>query len=149
MKPLFARRNCRFRPLRVEQFEHRLLLSANSGSEFSPSWFESSPPRAFETIAAVESGEAFEADLIGPRNAHYSRWVVRLTGSAGVDRASEVGQAISSESVDFRLVRGLGLPGLALVETDAQTLKNTERYLEGIQTLHGSRRSASLWQRNA
>jgi subtilisin family serine protease len=98
--------------LRLELLEDRRLLSIGYDT-VDPSWF-----------AIVDS-----VDIAGPlpldfttfenEDSEPSRWIVRLTPEAvsSVESISETSALLLSDGVDFDIVRGLGLPGMILVES--------------------------------
>ena len=113
-----------------ETLEHRILLTAASYTEPSSAWFESFSSAPLVTIARAQSAEQGAQDQsIGPRQGAYSRWIVRLTPESGIESPAEVGRRLSSERTQFRTVRGLGLPGMALIETVGGDLEAAEEVL--------------------
>ena len=108
---LFGRSN----RLRLELLEDRRLLSIGYDA-VDPSWF-----------AMVETADTsefvgplpLEFSTFGTVEAESSNWIVRLTPEATASAGSvgETSALLQNDSVDLKVVKGLGLPGMLLIES--------------------------------
>ena len=116
----------------LETLETRLLMSASAGDlevlGINPIWFEDLLPKWQSSIHDQTLGvTGFADDHEGPfANApsvieSSSQWIVQLS-SEGIAQAGSVGSVfdlIGLEQVGGQVIRGLGLEGMVLIETDS------------------------------
>jgi subtilisin family serine protease len=124
-RPCASRRQRRFRFLRLEPLEPRLVLSGVQAGDYdqvSPAWFAAVP----QIVAGVQDAPAAESPTVfGPVQAasgvQATRWIVRLTEAAtdGVEDVRQAEQLLDGLNADFQVLGGLGLPGQLLVRSFA------------------------------
>jgi CSLREA domain-containing protein len=116
-----------FRPI-GEALEARNLLSVTPADDYgvvASSWFAQIPSRL-----NINSGSTFIGPLalaVGTsggnlqNSAEVAQWVVRLTPPATQQAGSVAGveTLLDNNTIDFQVLRGLGLPGQLLVSTDS------------------------------
>ena len=124
--------SCRARPggwrsvgsRHFECLEERTLLSVVPPFDYdkvSPLWFGAVDSLELETVSADSSSAQSVDDLIdgSSSDTNSDRWIVRLTRDAvsQIESVAQTAEFLNTGSVDFHLLRGLGLPGQVLVET--------------------------------
>ncbi|MCY2990670.1 MAG: LEPR-XLL domain-containing protein [Planctomycetota bacterium] len=118
---LSARRHRRYRFLRVEPLEPRVLLNGSGLDDYgqvSPAWFAVAPaPGAGLNTASAGTSSAVYGPLAMPPQA--SNWIVRLNAEATASSVQQVEQLLDTAAADFQVLRGLGLPGQVLVRSFA------------------------------
>ncbi len=115
-----------FRPW-FESLEPRYLLDAagiGAYNEVSSAWFERVPSVTQTSIAPFIGPVAVAAGFNGGNwqdSADVAQWIVRLTPAATQQAGSVSGVTtlLTTNSVPFAVVRGLGLPGQVLVRSSA------------------------------
>lgn len=145
-EPCFRRptRSQSYRPCRLESLEERTLLSIGGGLDdeglaawtctIEPDWFENVSP-GFEAALTLDvaTAETGPATTETPRPAVQQmmwqdqkievaadQWLIQLTPQATQEAGSVTGVADLLESCQFesQVIRGLGLDGLILLETE-------------------------------
>lgn len=114
-------------PATIETLEARLLMSGTTDGTpftFDPVWFED-----LHHSIAEESGFTSASTMTLARGTHDHlnpvaaplRWIVQLTDTALAPMASvaAIADLLDIDSIGGRVVRGLGLPGMVLIETNA------------------------------
>ena len=125
--------------LALESLEARHLL-AGAGPDYesvSADWF-SKGPRAIRPARSFPLGAASASKFIGPVRplenvaVDHREWIVRLREDVTrqLDAIDAVDALLDSEHVNFDVVRGLGLPGMVLVESFAAGDQLAEQTLE-------------------
>ncbi len=115
-----------FRPW-IESLEPRYLLDAGGiggYNEVSSAWFENVPSVTQTPIAPFIGPVAVAVGFNGGNwqdSASVAQWIVRLTPAATQQAGSVAGATtlLTTDSVPFTVVRGLGLPGQVLVRSSA------------------------------
>jgi subtilisin family serine protease len=123
-----------------EQLERRVLLASDlqlalkSYSDYeqpTAAWFSRIDHAAVEaaTIAAGGTSTEWFHNFVGPRRYQQHDWIVRLTpaATASLQMLDELPSKLNQSDISFRVVAGLGLPGLVHV----QSLSNSE---ESVRT---------------
>ncbi len=129
----------------VEQLEPRLLMSATGSADLdalgvSPIWFEDLQPQWRSSIhdgVFGVTGQPDGDDLFGSDAAvavSTRHWIVQLNedGIAGAGSVSAVDDLLNLDLLGGQVIRGLGLEGMVLIETDADVDGN-----QFLQTLSG------------
>ncbi len=144
----------------LEKLEDRTLLSIGSAADYdtvSSHWFD--------TRAGQVSAAAVLLDFVGPATAAQfearssglsqsgladdpeEQWIVRLTpeATALLPSVNDAGKLLSTSTTEFRVIRGLGLPGQLLVEAPGASVQEVELALESDPSTayFGSNRSVS------
>ncbi len=112
-----------YKTLRVEQLEERCVFNASLWSELvSPDWFQdygsSLSPRHAGTAGWSAASQDEQRVSVGGAADAYD-WIVRFdTGTLeGIASAAGTAALLASSSVEFEVIRGLGLVGQALVRS--------------------------------
>ncbi len=103
------------RKLHLETLEARCVLSANVVSAYAealPQWFAAAPAIELAGGATIEESNSASAPT--------ERWIVRLMPEATVAAGSVAESARIVSELSATAIRGLGLPGLLLVEASAE-----------------------------
>ena len=108
---------------RLEQLEPRLVLDGPGIADYgqvTPAWF-GTVPQIYTGVDAVTSSSLTGGSDSSPTDNGWPRWIVRLiaddAGQANSPRDAE--PALNAGTVDFQVIRGLGLPGQVLVRAFA------------------------------
>lgn len=121
----------------MECLEHRRLLHGDNLAYdvVSPFWFEAPAPISQDVTVAVNANRS--SAFIGPRRdpdwqaTIGQEWILRLNADAIglVDAIRDFDSLLDSEHVDFEVVRGLGLPGMVLMQSFAAEPSAAEQWL--------------------
>ncbi len=121
-------RAARNRKLHLEALESRCVLSADVASAYAaalPQWFATLP--VTEQAIGVLTAQSNTASILSSASTSSSpsvssspRWIVRLTPEAATAAGSAAEAAQIMNELSATAIRGLGLPGLLLVEATAE-----------------------------
>ena len=111
---------------------------ADDYSKVSPVWLETVSTANFEQPSAlfsspVTSSEGNHVDGASVPESVAEYWIVRFTRDAlsGVSSVPETAHLLDGAEVDFVVVRGLGLPGLVMVDSGKSDVAAVEASLGG------------------
>ncbi len=125
----------RRRSLSVELLESRLPLDAAMDFQLPvPRWFGSVDDSIFErrdNMSPQLIGPQLAAPPYGEFTGEVYQWIVRINESTTqkIGSLSDAASFLDTDDTDFRVIRGLGLPGMLLVESRSQSGELAERSL--------------------
>jgi subtilisin family serine protease/Tol biopolymer transport system component len=128
------------RSLWLESLESRSLFDASGElveASPSPAWFahfDQAENAPFDNIPLGADGamsESRRVPFVGPRASVHSEWIVRFNSMTSIENPTslDIGALLNENSVQFELIRGLGVPGLVQVRSFATTAAGAESAL--------------------
>lgn len=120
------------RSLWLESLESRFLFDASGElveASPAPAWFANFDQVANTSLShEVATSGTRRVPFVGPRASVQSDWIVHLNSMSTIENPNslDIGALLNENSVQFELIRGLGVPGLVQVRSFATTSAGAE-----------------------